>query len=413
MLGRLFGTARSTNSDVDQAAATGPLAQVQIPDLHRDDLSALELDAISYKMLSAALKNPTEIAEALRAILDSYTGPVTPLLDRVAIQLLDSTLRRQFQDNVELLDRVDWLAQKWPHIPAADLYQGAVSFNNGDRASAFASFRRAATAAHQLPRMYIGAYSIGSHTIDDWNASTGSHPFLQDTVTWVVPAAYRSRAVILVGADCRFFVKFAARFYETLRRVDDTIPVHFHVVNWDDECAAILPQHPTVSISSEAYRYVKDYAYFATCRFYRAAEIMKALGSSLYITDIDNDVVAPFRRCRDLKDYACGFRHMQTGNWFPWWSPSAGNTWLANTTEGRTVAKWLRNYIATRFPAHKNAWWFDQLALNEVRHRAMAEGHTVAELSEKRFYISVSRDARVWGKPRPAVAAHGEARGPR
>lgn len=356
----------------------------------RADLSKFEMDRVSHQLIALSRHRKVPIASGLQEALVRHKRPATPAFRRLAVHLFDAVWfeARDKRAAVQKL-LADW---RHEHVPAIDLFSGSLELNAGNRAAAFSLIEKAARESDEigLPRMHLGAYSVRSG--GEWLAQPRLSQF--GPITWIRKSAESGPLCVMVAADAQYYINFAGALHASLRERDAESNIHFHVVNWRRECfpASGFADDRT-SISAEVWPHARDFTYFATVRFFRAAEIMREFDRPLYITDIDNRFTgSPASILPDLDRYSAGFRYHSMGDWFPWWGPSGGNLWLRNDEQGRAVADWLHNYIANRFrPNATDSWWFDQLALNEVRHHAISNGVNVANLSDPALSVSVAR----------------------
>jgi hypothetical protein len=333
--------------------------------------------------------------------LGGQRGSLTPAGQRLALQLLDTTWRGARNDprrREAVAAERDWLANRFGELPAVLLYRGAEAMLSNQRSDAFTFYIQAANEAGEsgLSRMYVGAYSVRSTDVRDWTEGGPKKPIgCQKQISWLCEPLEKGKICVLVAADDAYFQKFGRLLYDNFRSLDRSSQIHFHVINWSDDCLKVLPANDRrLSISHEKYRYVRDYTYFAAVRFFRALEIMSHLNVPLYITDIDNKFRASASEIlEELRSHDAGFRFQENGLWFPWWGPSAGNTWLNYNAEGMIAAEWLRDYVGSRFVVNKPArtWWFDQLALNEIQNHARNCGYRIADLGQPHLAVSVAR----------------------
>ncbi|RVT82067.1 hypothetical protein DXV76_18610 [Rhodobacteraceae bacterium CCMM004] len=373
-----------------------------------DTLTWFQLDKVNFLVMSNTLKDPDGTADRLHEVLELHDGKVTGAVHRVAIELVDARWRTpgQMNDKARAVRReLDFLRQKFGRIPAVLLYEGALAHRNQDREAAFALFRQAAEEMgdHLLPRMYVGAYSLRTVDDSDWADVTpsriiGSTP----DIDWRRPPEKRSNICLYLAGDGNYFDTFARALYDDARRIDDACNVHFHVVNWNDTSDSQFDgvDDPLLSISVEDYRYRRDHTYFALARFYRAAKVMERLDLPLYISDLDNVVSAPLSKAvADLADYDACFGNQSNQAWFPWWGPTAWNTYVNTTPNGRQLATWMHDYSVVRFTPNdgRKSWWFDQLMLNEVEHRAKTDGMAVT--SSRQPHLTLTR-----GRPHAEIA---------
>lgn len=285
--------------------------------------------------------------------------------------------------------------------PSYLMFKGALYMLKGDRASAFQFYERSATRSKDffgLPRMYLGANSIIVGL--DWLHSEKRLPAIFPKIQkFKTDCSVENSNVIFLAADSRYFNNFNNFILNNLKDLKSKIMLHFHVVDWDKTCESFrfeIAVDFKIGLSCEDYRYFRDKTYFATVRFYRALEIMNVYNSNLYIGDTDNKFMVNTESFFDsVKEFDVGLRFNKNGNWFPWWGPSAGSFYAANTEYGHIFLKHLNEYVAQRFKVNqsKTTWWFDQLALNEVYFYCKENYPEMkfVNLSEVKYLMSVVR----------------------
>ncbi len=362
----------------------------------------MQIERISHNLLAEALKDSGRVAAYIRSVLEDYDGPVTPIVNRVAIQLLDSIFRSpdfKVADFTPIGDCMAWMEQRFGKIPAVILFSGAQVMLRGDRKAAFEAYHEAAEAIGEtgLPRIYVGAYSIRRDGNSDWVGDEPKRPISSAaSVTWRKDPQRKSTICAYMAGDQKYFLKFARLIYESFRAVDSTSQIHFHVVNWSVACVDAFAgvNDDMLSFSSEEYRYERDYSYFAVVRFFRALEILEKLQVPLYVTDLDNKFISSMENIvAELSEFDAAFNSRAIQKMFPWWGPTAWNTYLNCNENGKRIAHLMRNYTGARFTIYNVAktWWFDQLMLNEVETQAKAEGLKLGSTTSRRFTITDPR----------------------
>ncbi|MFI0849749.1 hypothetical protein [Mesorhizobium sp. IMUNJ 23232] len=276
----------------------------------------------------------------------------------------------------EALSALDHLSGTKTHL----VMSGALDMSLGDRAAAYGKF----LAAKKLPAPWFSALR-GCETVRKWERRP---PWLRprsrpadwrSPITWVVPGKH-SDLTVLCAANNRYFVHFAESFLLGLN--DSTTPVHFHVVNWTEQCDAVLNRlnrRGGISVTHETYPHSGDKTYFATVRMLRAYDFLRTLGP-LYISDIDNVFT---RKPEDVRpmwggaDFAV--KYTKWRGLLPWLSINAGYIYLNDTIRGLETALLMANYIDHLFkPNSQKSWYFDQLLLDEV---AMHTGAKIKEIT--------------------------------
>jgi hypothetical protein len=371
--------------------------------LSRQDLTKAELNPIGHRLDGEARAHPGRCADLLHAALKAHDGPVTPALNRLAIHALDAEWRRH-RDNADkgraLRPQVRALERAFGEIPAVLLYRGALTLRDGDRQAAFALMHRAAVDSEPLglPWMHIGAHSLrlGGHA--DWQdlPDQATIPGTAATVTWEQQPRESGKVCLLAGGDGAFFQAYGPDLHASLRRYDADCSIHMHVVNYTPGCARVIDQmdDPRLSVTSEPYAKAGDMAFYALARFYRLGEILERLNLPLYVTDLDNLASTSCSAALpDLQDLDIGLHSQTNQTWFPWWGPSAANTYIAATPAGREFADWIRAYSAARFQPGDmfRSWWFDQLMLNELEQVARERGLRVGTTRTQARTLTVER----------------------
>ncbi len=327
------------------------------PDTH---ISLADKESIAVLLVSKTADNPRCLVDKLGPHM-SHPYTSEEVFDLVACHYFDARFRTGLVSNIG--EEIDELLSGNRELPHLRVQRGAAFYINGDRASAYQQFIKAANSPRPLGRMFVGAYSINPYneiaSIWNYQAST-----LQQVsaLQWVKTQNNGAGSPhIVFGCDARFFINFASDIYTNLYLTGNKAPVHFHVTNWSAQCSAIADSLDA-SISTELAPH--DRTWFATSRFYRVAEFLKAFNAPVFVADIDIHFnKAPSSMPGDLAFRTTAVTHL------PWYSPTANCVYFSNTENGIKFAAYLRRYIATRFCfSYPRTWWFDQLALNELLH---------------------------------------------
>lgn len=309
--------------------------------------------------------------------------PVDNILitDRLLFQYYDCIFREstgwEIHKCISELSRALEYFDEFKNLPSHLMFSGALSMLKGDRELAYKFYSESSKVANSefagLPRMFLGGNSV--LTDIDWVGENKKLPGVQ-----VLINQYFSRqddegaGVIFFAADNKYFGSFKDFILDNLKKVNSKTAVHFHVVDCNEAYKKLDPHEYgdySVNYSREDFKYFRDKTFFATSRFYRALEILNKYNKSIYISDIDNRFIQnPAEFFEKVKGFDIGLRFNKNGDWFPWWGPSAGSFYAANTDMGRTFLKHLKEYISAKFNVNKPSytWWFDQLALNDVYH---------------------------------------------
>ncbi len=284
--------------------------------------------------------------------------------------------------------------------PAFYMLVGARLMLLGDRTGAYAAFGAAADNARDdafWPRKYLGCHSIRPYVHNpEWTETIPCPPYFSP----ISFHAGKPRGPVVVSATCdgNYFCNLAEYLLLSIDSTDSTSDIHFHVINWTAQCAEVLSSMRLITgrnilISSENYEFSKDYTYFATCRFLRAAEFLAHFDRPLYLTDMDNRMVAAPEQTEDLLKRDFGVRNNDWNRWIPWLGPNAGSVFINNTEHGGIFADNLSQYVRSRFIVNsRRSWYFDQLCLNEVAEAIMATPAKFRDLSRGKQY-SAARPA--------------------
>lgn len=380
---------RDRREDIDWTALhLEPLSHLStILSLH--DLDETDLNPIGHRLDDVIRQTPERAAKALQTAFYAYQGPVTPTLNRLIIHALDAEWRShadQAEKGKALRRKLHRLEVQFGHVPGALLYRGALALRAGDRDEAMTLQAQAARdmGSVGMPWMHIGAHALRPDGDADWidGAETASISKAQPSVDWYRQAEEIGPLCLVAGGDAAFFRGYGAGLYTSLRRLDTISNIHFHIVNFTPGCAAILDQFKDarLSVTTETYPFTDDRTYFASVRFSRLSEIITQLGTPAYITDLDNIVTqAPSEAANELASCDAAFHAQASQTWFPWWGPSAFNTYISAASNGLQIVRWMNAYLAARFrPGDPfRSWWVDQLMLNEVGHAAERAGFNI------------------------------------
>jgi tetratricopeptide (TPR) repeat protein len=199
-----------------------------------------------------------------------------------------------------------------------------------------------------------------------------------------------SQYVFFIAADANYFNKYALNLAKSyIIRCTGDIPIHFHIVNPDQNSFALVNQISGLLDSfSEAglyehnyeynFTYEEDYffeckTYYASSRFIRAWELIKKYERGVLIGDIDNifhrDIKALTNRLDNIDiclNYSIDQGEDNLG-YFPWRNIWAGCVFFANSKNGYFQAKRLAYYLADLIhPRSTKQWWIDQSALFSI-----------------------------------------------
>lgn len=285
--------------------------------------------------------------------------------------------------------------------PPYIMIEGAALMLAGKRQPAYECFARAALGVdhgHLSPKRFSGSRSIRAYSPKpEWMGKETASIF--SPINWR-PSESKGPIIVSAACDKEYFISLAPYVLESVKSCGSAADMHFHVVNWDSRCEATLvgmqqSNDREILISTEEYPYTKDFTYFATCRFSRVKETLARFNKPVYLTDMDNKLIGQVERGGDLLRYDFGVRLNSWNDWLPWLGPNAGSVFINNTPKGLLFARYLANYIHSRFTLNSSqSWYFDQLCLNEVVHVMQdVSGVKIRDLSRGHQY-SAARPAK-------------------
>jgi len=316
-----------------------------------------------------------EIVERLagREEYDRQTAELLAVLLDAAFHMRVAEGRAALEDALVKLER-------FSETKEYKVISGAIDMTVHDRVSAYRKFIE----ARQIPGDWYGYYR-GAENINPWSRRPKwllprrRRSELRAPVRWIVPGR-PSDLTVLTAGNSTYFARYASHLLSDL--AESTTPVHFHVVGWDGLCEQTLQKldrRAEISISAEPYPHDADVTYFASVRFFRAHDFIRALGP-LYISDLDNVFVRKPEEVRPLWGGAdLVLKFTRTHAWLPWTSPNAGYVYIKDSIWGIETALLMANYVDHHFvPGAGKNWYFDQLLLNEV---ANFSGATIVPFS--------------------------------
>lgn len=253
--------------------------------------------------------------------------------------------------------------------PFSKALEGAFMYAQGNCAAAYDCWLEFRSMTKADAGILRGANSLRPWSENpEWLDLQTRRRFLKHPINWVDEPNPGDLTVVFV-ADVRYYLHFADDALQGL--VDSNVPVHFHIVGFDERCRdkflELKKVKENISLSFERYDFPKDYTYFASARFFRLIEFLRAMGP-VYVSDIDNIFIRdPRSVIGQWQKKRAGIKLNPWSNYFPWLSPSAAFLYLDDKPESLRFAMRCANYVDSRFePNSKHSWYFDQLMLTEV-----------------------------------------------
>ena len=181
--------------------------------------------------------------------------------------------------------------------------------------------------------------------------------------------------VIVSAMDAAYFQKYAGNLAASLS-VFPGNALHFHVINPDSDTLSqyegLKRDLPDLSLGLSTEQSAHTFkAYYATCRFIRAAELLHAIGHDICIHDADIAFgEAPSKLYEGWDKYDAGFlRRFRFPSHVPWRTVTAQAVHLSNSREGFYCATAVSATCRYMFDQNLNKrtrdrlWWIDQNAL--------------------------------------------------
>ena len=282
------------------------------------------------------------------------------ILDRIAATLFQLQLRTA--PDAARAEQYSYLDTRFG-LPSWHIFAGGIKFRNSQYADAYEHFRQAATSDLSMTRNFEGAYSVRPYDqFLDWHKTDKAILPAVSALRWHDRPPRDGKFRIVFGCDAHYFLNIAEDVIASLSSQKSQALIHFHVVNWNEECAALAE---TINASFSSETGPDEIGWYITNRFFRAAELMDGFQGPIMIADIDIDFVAPPETILDYEyDVALDFMHY---DYLPWFSPRGSCSYIAYTQYGRLFAEDLNKYVRDRFQwAPHRSFWFDMLMLNEV-----------------------------------------------
>ena len=344
----------------------GNIAEVASAHMLMNRIISDEATAAEKRELRAGSKaRPAESVNEITECLSRASGDNPGL--RYLVGCLGEAMAYAKTDPTHMHAAVDRLRQLHT-LPEHQILVGSARHLEGDRKGAYAAFTaaRATANGNWVFPTHRGAENIIWEDDPSWLRPAPRKRALSAPMRWLRDPSPRGFTVVFAG-DKVYFRNLAANALASLE--GSNVPVHFHVVGWDDAAEETLRaiDRPGVTVSTERYDYPKDFTYFATARFLRAVELMRALGP-IYISDLDNVFIHdPLKMSAIYREHDAAFTPKPYQDRLPWLSPAAAYLFLNNTSRGLELAQQMANYVDHRFrPNGGRNWYFDQLLLNEV-----------------------------------------------
>jgi len=193
--------------------------------------------------------------------------------------------------------------------------------------------------------------------------------------------------VITMAMDSVYFELFAPEFVAALS-VFAPYSAHFHVINPKPATFNLFEKLNSNTALSLGFSYEKsnkiNKAYYATCRFLQASELLELIGQDICIHDADIALqVDPRNLYSGWREYDAGFlRRAGYPAHVPWRTVTAQALFLNYSPVGVTIADWVSqcaHYGFTRRIANENLkWWVDQNILYFASKTAPEEANLMS-----------------------------------
>ena len=302
-----------------------------------------------------------------------------------------------------------------PYVP---LLQGITEFLCGDVNCAFDRFAQAGSSEgfrHIIRDSFRGASTckqlppLHLLTSDTQGAPGGD-------LTWLLQQEMiENKPCFSFFGDDVYFRAFSLNILETL--IDNSRSpqnLHFHIINYSQNDSALMIQmlsdlsaanNVRLRISSEKIDQPQR-TYFATARFFKAHDLLRALDRPIIIMDLD--VVFS----SDIDNFIGSF-HADSVNqvfsrgpywgFLPWRSVWAGLTYIPNNQVGALFAKTLRGCSSYLWGQRDDlSWWVDQNALFLCDHvlRHYGFGSWLVSYDSAKMAIRSSENLKIEGLKR-------------
>lgn len=302
------------------------------------------------------------------------------------IKLADITLRAAFRlRNVtvadELLSIVGCLS------PLAHFAAGVNLFRNDPRAAWF----HLANASPYRPE-YHGYWSLGLNSIvrsEEWVTYSNPNRF---SARRVVAGQYDSAAAgkeyaVVFSCDRGYFKRFFKGCIDGLRISCSNFIAFFYVIDPDEECKALMRESAGSDVGfliETTPERAGDKSYYASARFFAAADTIDRTGLPVLVLDIDIGVQADLRDlCLQAgfgrKTVAFGERvscRFMSGLMLPWHHIVANAMYVPANATGRAFLDLVCRYIGHIYDrsTDERLWWIDQNALFFAHMASDADG---------------------------------------
>jgi len=198
-----------------------------------------------------------------------------------------------------------------------------------------------------------------------------------------LPAAAAERVTVFVCMDTSYCLRYLGSIAASIAEHSPGANLHVHLVNPHEGARARLKAverllgPDKVSYSEETARLAnfsqdERRTYFASIRFVRLAEVMRARPGTYFVMDVDNIVRGDLDGCIDLARGA----DVLIRNRFsirPHLAVAACGIVLANTDAARDFMNRTAEYILDAFHTGHIAWFLDQIALTMALNEPASE----------------------------------------
>ena len=252
---------------------------------------------------------------------------------------------------------------------------------------------------------YHGYWSLGLNSVvrsQDWPVYSQSNQFGSRRRVYGydgVVTGGKDYAVVF-SCDRGYFKRFFEGCIAGLRRTCANFVAYFYVVEPDDECKAMMRQYQADDVAfliEDKPERVGDKSYFASARFFAAADTIERTALPVLVLDIDiavqDDLSAlcypssiGLKRSAFSEKIACRF---MSGLVLPWHLIVANAMYVPANATGRMFLDLVCRYIGHIYDrsTDERLWWIDQNALFFAYCASNAYGFE--KLGERRLEKSI------------------------
>ena len=356
------------------------------PQLTAEDLTELlafdpEWDWLNFHLGNARyLKRDYDLAR--RCFEITLRSSSETLLDITAPKYAEM-VRRSLPQH-EALRTIRRLIERFPHNKDLLLYVGVVQYVAADIDAAARSFGALSTSQLNVNPAARGARSFRRPpTLPERGVD------VPDSVELALVRGDDS-LVYLFSADARYFKLFHDTALLALYSTVGDSPVHFHIVNPDQETMTLLqalrtPQGSRIGYSTSSVKALYPRPYYATARFMFASHIMDQYDRPVFITDIDALLTKdPRQGLAELGAFDVALK-CASGEVleFPWTGTAATFSIFRPTNGAKAFLERLSRYFWYIFENDEaeNLWWIDQNALCYAAERTFPHSTRIVQIA--------------------------------